>query len=107
MWAIFEPRSATACRKVFQHDFVDALEQADEVLVADVYRSSLPADERLSEAELVADLTARGVSARHVSGVDGIIEIVTAEAGDDDRVVLMSNGAFGGIHERMLSALSG
>ena len=106
VWAVFEPRSATACRKVFQKEFVDALQHADEVLVADVYRSVLPAAERLSEADLVAELTERGVSARHVPGVDEIVSIVTREAGANDRVVLMSNGAFGGIHERMLSALS-
>ena len=106
VWAVFEPRSATACRKVFQKEFVDALQHADEVLVSDVYRSALPAAERLSVADLVAELTERGVSARHVPGVDEIVSIVTREAGTNDRVVLMSNGAFGGIHERMLSALS-
>ena len=106
VWAVFEPRSATACRKVFQQEFVDALQHADEVLIADVYRSSLPVDERLSETEVVAALTERGVSARHVPGVDEIIAIVTREADANDRVVLMSNGGFGGIHERMLSALS-
>ena len=46
VWAVFEPRSATACRKVFQKEFVDALQHADEVLVSDVYRSALPAAER-------------------------------------------------------------
>ena len=106
VWAVFEPRSATACRKVFQKEFVDALQHADEVLVVAVYRSALPAAERLSVADLVAELTERGVSARHVPGVDEIVSIVTREAGANDRVVLMSNGAFGGIHERMLSALS-
>ena len=106
VWAVFEPRSATACRKVFQDEFAEALQRADQVLIADVYRSSLPPDQRLSEAELVSALTARGVPARHVSAVDEIVSIVAAEAGRNDRVVLMSNGAFGGIHERMLSALS-
>ena len=60
LWAVFEPRSATACRRIFQQAFADALQLADEVLVADVYRSTLPASERLSEERLVADLAARG-----------------------------------------------
>ena len=106
IWAVFEPRSATACRRVFQQAFVDALQHADEVVVAGVHRSALPAAERLSEGRLVADLTARGVPARHVPGVDDIAAIVAREARPDDRVVLMSNGDFGGVHERVLEALS-
>ena len=101
LWAVFEPRSATACRRVFQHALVDALQHADEVLVADVYRATLSADQRLSESELVADLTAR-----HVPTVGEIVAIVAREAEPADCVVLMSNGAFGGIHERMLVALA-
>ncbi len=106
LWAVFEPRSATACRRVFQHAFADALQLADEVLVADVYRSTLPASERLSEGRLVADLAERGVAARHVPGAAEIAGIVAREARAGDRVVLMSNGDFGGAHARVLAALS-
>jgi UDP-N-acetylmuramate: L-alanyl-gamma-D-glutamyl-meso-diaminopimelate ligase len=106
LWAVFEPRSATACRRVFQHAFADALQLADEVLVADVYRSTLPASERLSEGRLVADLAERGVAARHVPGAAEIAGIVAREARAGDRVVLMSNGDFGGVHEQVVAALS-
>jgi len=106
IWAVFEPRSATACRKVFQSEFVDALQLADEVIVADVYRTALPDAERLSEGELVARLSKRGVSARHVSGVDSIISLLSSEARDGDLVVIMSNGDFEGIHGRVLSRLA-
>ena len=107
LWAVFEPRSATACRRVFQGAFADALQVADEVLVADVYRAALPAAERLSEGRLVADLTERGVPARHVPGAAEIAGIVAREARPGDRVVLMSNGDFGNAHERVLAALAG
>ena len=106
LWAVFEPRSATACRRIFQQAFADALQLADEVLVADVYRSTLPASERLSEERLVADLAARGVAARHVPGAAEIAGVVAREARAGDRVVLMSNGDFGGAHERVLAALA-
>ena len=67
--------------------------------------ASLPADERLSEAQLVADLHARGVAARHLPTVDAIVAAVAAEARDGDVIVVMSNGGFGGIHGKLLGAL--
>ena len=60
VWAIFEPRSASSCRRVFQADFAQAFGSADEVVMATVFRSSLPEAERLSESQLVFDLRAGG-----------------------------------------------
>ncbi len=105
IWAIFEPRSASSCRRVFQDDFARAFAGADEVVLASIFRSSLPADERLSEAQLVADLHAGGVAARHLPTVDAIVDAVAAEARDGDVIVVMSNGGFGGIHGKLLGAL--
>ena len=104
--AVFEPRSATACRRVFQQEFAAALALADDVVVADRFRSNLPQAELLSEAALVADLQARGVAAQHVSGVTRIVDLVATAARPGERVVIMSNGGFGGIHERLLAALA-
>ena len=106
LWAVFEPRSATACRRVFQHEFAAALAIADRVVVAAVFRSNLPAEDKLSETALVADLERRGVAARHVPRVPEIVTYVAGAAQPGDRVVVMSNGGFGGIHERLLSALA-
>ena len=78
IWAIFEPRSASSCRRVFQDDFARAFAGADEVVIASVFRSTLPPDERLSEAQLVDDLTARNVHARHLPDVDAIVDAVVA-----------------------------
>jgi UDP-N-acetylmuramate: L-alanyl-gamma-D-glutamyl-meso-diaminopimelate ligase len=105
VWAIFEPRSATACRRIFQKDFAASLGLADEVVVAAVYRSSLPEAERLSERELVDELTAGGVSARFLPAVDDVVTLVAEKAVPGDHVVVMSNGAFGGIHDRLLQSL--
>jgi len=106
IWAVFEPRSASSCRRVFQDDFARAFGGADEVIIAGVFRSSLPEHERLSGEQLVADLEARDQHARYIETVDGIIATITAEQQPGDVVVLMSNGGFGGIHHRLLKALA-
>jgi UDP-N-acetylmuramate: L-alanyl-gamma-D-glutamyl-meso-diaminopimelate ligase len=105
VWAVFEPRSASSCRRVFQADFAEAFGPADEVIIAGVFRSSLAESERLSADELVSDLQARGQRARHIPLVDDIIRTVAAEHRHGDVVVLMSNGGFGGIHHKLLQAL--
>lgn len=106
IWAVFEPRSATSCRRVFQHDFARAFDAADEVVIAAVFRSSLPELERLSADELVADLRAAGKHARHIPAVDDIVTTLAEERRTGDLVVIMSNGGFGGIHQKLIDALS-
>ena len=106
IWAIFEPRSASSCRRVFQDDFARAFGGADEVVLASVFRSTLPPEERLSEAKLIDDLTRQRVHARHLPTVDAIVETVAAEARDGDLVIVMSNGGFGGIHTKLATALA-
>ena len=108
VWAIFEPRSATSCRRVFQDAFKEAFRDsgADEIILASVFRASLPPEERLSVEDLVRDLTRAGRRARHVPTVAGILSTVAAEARDGDLVVIMSNGGFEGIHDRLLEALA-
>ncbi|MEO7134738.1 MAG: cyanophycin synthetase, partial [Vicinamibacterales bacterium] len=106
IWAIFEPRSASSCRRIFQEDFARAFAGADEVVIASVFRSSLLPEERLSVDQLVGDLTAKRVHARHLSDVDTIVATVAGEARDGDLVVVMSNGGFGGIHRKLLSAIA-
>ena len=107
VWAVFEPRSATSCRKIFQQDFADALADggADEIILASVFRATLPDAERLSVSEIVADLCGRQRRARTFLTVDEIVETIAAEAQDGDLVLLMSNGGFDGIHEKLLTAL--
>ena len=105
IWAIFEPRSATSCRKVFQSDFARAFGPADRVLLPAVFRTTLPDDQRLSIDQLVADLRAGGKDARFIPAVDDIVATVAREAGRGDLVVVMSNGGFDDIHQKLLTAL--
>ncbi len=106
IWAVFEPRSASSCRRVFQQDFARAFGAADQVVIAGVFRSTLPDAERLSAEELVADVVQAGGRARHIPDVDAIVTALAAEAEGGDVVVIMSNGGFGGIHHKLLQALS-
>jgi UDP-N-acetylmuramate: L-alanyl-gamma-D-glutamyl-meso-diaminopimelate ligase len=105
IWAIFEPRSATSCRKVFQGEFARAFARADRVLLPEIFRSTLPEDQRLSVEGLVQDLKATGQDARFVPRVDDIVHAVAKEARDGDLVVVMSNGGFEDIHQKLLTAL--
>jgi len=105
IWAVFEPRSASSCRRVFQEDFARAFAGADQVVLAPVFRSRLPEPERLSVPQLVRDLTRRGQSAREAGSIDDIIGVIVSEHRPGDLVVIMSNGGFGGIHRLLLRAL--
>jgi UDP-N-acetylmuramate: L-alanyl-gamma-D-glutamyl-meso-diaminopimelate ligase len=107
LWAVFEPRSASSCRRVFQDDFARSFGAADEVVIAGIFRSSLPESERLSAERLVDDLCTQSQRARHIPGTQDIVETIVSERRDGDIVVLMSNGGFDGIHQELLQALGG
>jgi len=105
IWAVFEPRSASSCRRIFQDDFARAFGGATEVLIAPVFRSTLPEAERLSVPQLVRDLKKQGQAAREAESLEDIVETIVRDHRPGDLVVLMSNGGFGGIHQKLLRAL--
>jgi UDP-N-acetylmuramate: L-alanyl-gamma-D-glutamyl-meso-diaminopimelate ligase len=106
LWAVFEPRSNTTRRNLFQTELVDALECADEVVVAEVARlEQLPVEQRLNPEKLIADLRLRGRDAAYLPTVDSIVDHVTAGARSGDVVCVFSNGGFGGIHGKLLERL--
>jgi UDP-N-acetylmuramate: L-alanyl-gamma-D-glutamyl-meso-diaminopimelate ligase len=105
IWAIFEPRSATSCRKVFQEDFARAFSGANRILLPEIFRSALPEDQRLSPEQLVSDLKEAGKDARFIPKVDDIVALVAKQAREGDLVVIMSNGGFDDIHQKLLTAL--
>ncbi len=105
IWALFEPRSATSCRRVFQADFARALGKADRVILPAVFRSTLPDEERLSAEVLIADLRAAGVDARYIPDTGDIVRAVAKDARSGDLVIVMSNGGFDDIHRKLLAAL--
>ena len=105
IWAIFEPRSATSCRRIFQSEFARAFADADRVLLPPIFRSTLADDQRLSVEQLVEELKASGKDARHLPGVQEIVDVVSREGRPGDLVVVMSNGGFDNIHQRLLDGL--
>jgi UDP-N-acetylmuramate: L-alanyl-gamma-D-glutamyl-meso-diaminopimelate ligase len=107
IWAVFEPRSASSSRRVFQQEFARAFGPADEVIIAPVFRATLPENERLSPEQLVRDLTQSGQRARIAASIDDIVTTIAKERREGDLIVFMSNGGFGGVHEKTVQALRG
>ncbi|MCB9664287.1 MAG: UDP-N-acetylmuramate:L-alanyl-gamma-D-glutamyl-meso-diaminopimelate ligase [Alphaproteobacteria bacterium] len=106
LWAIWEPRSATSRRDVFQQAYTEAFDVADRVIVAPAHdQSRIPEEERFSSARLAEALTARGVDALALPDVDAIAATVAAQALPHDVVAVLSNGAFGGLHVKLLERL--
>ncbi len=106
VWAVCEPRSWSLRRNVFQDRLVDALESADEIVVAGVYGAEqVPQGRRLDPDRLVLELAKRGRRARFIPHVNDIVTLLAESAAPGDVVAVMSNGAFEGLHERLLDAL--
>jgi UDP-N-acetylmuramate: L-alanyl-gamma-D-glutamyl-meso-diaminopimelate ligase len=103
LFAVFEPRSATACRSVHQAQYVTAFGAADRVIFAPLGRSNIPEAERLDTAKLAQDI---GERAKATASVDEIIELLVAETRPGDVVALLSNGAFGGIYQKLTARLA-
>jgi UDP-N-acetylmuramate: L-alanyl-gamma-D-glutamyl-meso-diaminopimelate ligase len=107
LWAIFEPRTNTTRRSVFQSELPAALSLADGVVMAPVARlDQLPANDRLDPLKLIRTIQDAGKPAFYESNIDDIIKRVKPLASSGDAVVVFSNGGFGGIHDKLLKELA-
>jgi UDP-N-acetylmuramate: L-alanyl-gamma-D-glutamyl-meso-diaminopimelate ligase len=107
LWAIFEPRSNTTRRAVFQHELPKSFAQADGVFLSRVARiEQIPEGERLDPQRVVADIAAAGKPAYYEPTADDIVEKLKPLARDGDVVVVFSNGGFDGIHQKLLHGLA-
>ena len=104
LWVAFEPRSATACRALHQEAYARAFDAADHVLFAPLGRSEHARRGGLDLQRLPAISAARRARCRDV---DAIVDAPRAGAAPGDTIALLSNGAFGGIHGKLLDAHSG
>jgi len=106
LWAILEPRSNTLRRRVLQSDLAHSLAQADEVIVANVFRSeAVPESERLELPALAAEIKRNGRPVRLLADADAIVQTVAPELRSGDVVAILSNGGFGGIYEKLPARL--
>lgn len=107
LWAVFEPRSNTSRRRIFAREFALALGTADRVIVAGLYLpEKIPQPERLQPAEVVEEINrSRAGCARYVEKAAEIPAVIAGEARSGDLVLVMSNGGFEGVQEKILAAL--
>jgi UDP-N-acetylmuramate: L-alanyl-gamma-D-glutamyl-meso-diaminopimelate ligase len=102
LWAILEPRSNTLRRNVFQHELAKSLAIADEIVIANVFKSeSIPEHERLDVNIVAAELVQVGHHARVLQDVDAIVSTCAPEMRSRDVIAILSNGGFGGIYEKL------
>ena len=106
LWAILEPRSNSMRRKVFQDTLPQALALADRVILGGVFRSQQLGDENRLDPAAVADSVRNlGVNARVLTGSDAIASLLTEEAAPGDLLLIMSNGSFDGLCDKLLAKL--
>jgi len=106
IWAIFEPRSNTTRRNVFQTELAESFADANAVVVSEVARlEQIAPEERLNPEKLMQDLKTLGKDASYLSDVDAIVAHVGKGARGGDIVCVFSNGGFGGIHGKLLERL--
>ncbi len=106
VWAVFEPRSQTCRRKIFEPDFIQSFDPADVILIARVYGAShLAPAETLSPDRVAEGIRARGKRAFTFASTAEIVSFVASEARPGDHVVIMSNGGFDNIHIKLLERL--
>ena len=104
--AVFEPRTNSSMRKVFQRDYATVFDPADRILIRKPSMlQKVPEGERFSSQQLVADLAARGKDAFHFEDTETIINDLVRTSLRGDVILIMSNGGFDNIHERLLKEL--
>ena len=102
LWAILEPRSNTLRRNVFQDELAKSLAIADEVVIANVFKSeSIPEAERLDVTAVAAQLASTGHRARVLADGESIVKLCAPEMRSGDVVAILSNGGFSGIYEKL------
>ena len=108
LWAVFEPRSQTSRRRIFEREFAQGLAQADRIIVAGLYHpEKIPETERLSPSNVVREIDkiAGGKRAVTLEKANEIASYITAKAEPGDVILIMSNGGFDGVQEKIMGGL--
>ena len=104
LWALFEPRSWSMRKNVFQSALPAAFSQTDRVIIGPVFRKDLVKDS-LEPVSVADAIIAAGSRAAYIDSIDTIVETVIADTHDGDVVIVLSNGSFGGLVEKLKKAL--
>ncbi len=103
---VFEPRTNSSRRSVFQRQYADAFTGADKVIVREITPlANVPIEEQFSSKTLVDDLTGHGIKADYFPTTDAILDSLIEQTRPGDVIVVLSNGAFDNIHQRLLDRL--
>jgi UDP-N-acetylmuramate: L-alanyl-gamma-D-glutamyl-meso-diaminopimelate ligase len=106
LWAVFEPRSNTSRRNIHQEEYAHAFDDADVVTIRlPEPHDQVPPDQRLNVPAIVRAIGTRGVEASSLGEVDDLVRLVSDGARENDLILVMSNGAFGGFIPSLLAAL--
>ena len=106
IWAIFEPRSWSSRRNVFQDAFSKSFGPADIAIIASVFEpEKVPEGHRLNPQALIRDMRSAGTEAQYIDDHQKLIAFVSNEVKPGDKLILMSNGSFDGLHEKLLAEL--
>jgi UDP-N-acetylmuramate: L-alanyl-gamma-D-glutamyl-meso-diaminopimelate ligase len=104
--AVFEPRTNTSMRSVFQKEYTGVFDPADIICVRQPpLLKKIPSGQRFSSEQLVDDLKTRGKKAHYFPDTDTILDFLITTARPGDMVLIMSNGGFDNIHQRLLESL--
>lgn len=104
--AVFEPRSATSRRSVFQEDYARAFSSADVIFVAQPFdQSKIQESDRFSTDKLIEGLRAKGKIAESAADVPGLLSKMAPLTKPKDVILIMSNGGFDGIYQKLMSQL--
>ncbi|MEI6079626.1 MAG: UDP-N-acetylmuramate:L-alanyl-gamma-D-glutamyl-meso-diaminopimelate ligase [bacterium] len=105
IWCLFEPRSATSRTNILQNEVIDALSKAERVILPPVNQPERVEESKRFNPEYVCKvLRDRGVDAQNLAGVDEIVEYLSENTAPGDVILIMSNGGFGGIYEKLMKA---
>lgn len=106
LWVLFEARSNTTRRSIFQKELGDSLALSDFTVIAGIPDlGKIPVEDRLDPVKLADDITAGGGRGYYLEGNEAIVEKVKANARSGDVIAVLSNGGFGGIHRQLLDSI--
>lgn len=106
IWSVFEPRTNSSRRNIFQERYAESFDLADRVIIAPPHnQEAIPSDERMDSSKLVREIRSRGIAAEYIEQTEQIAECIAKEAIPGDLVLIMSNGDFDGLHAKVLTKL--